>query len=68
MNDIMKIVQALEYSGILLKGVTTIIKKIKQVNKKTDFQECYQVLLLGNMFAGKGILSAGYENKKGNKI
>ena len=31
MNDIMKIVQALEYSNILLKGVT---KTIKNENKK----------------------------------
>ena len=37
MNDILKIVQALEYSGILLKGVTTTIKKMKQMNKKTHF-------------------------------
>ena len=37
MNEIMKIVQALEYSGILLNGVTTTVKKMKQMNKKTDF-------------------------------
>ena len=37
MNEIMKIVQALEYSGISLNGVTTTIKKMKQMNKKTDF-------------------------------
>ena len=36
MNDIMKIVQALENSNILLKGVTQTIKK-KQANKKDDF-------------------------------
>ena len=34
MNDIMKIVQALEDSNILLKGVT---KTMKQKNKKEDF-------------------------------
>ena len=34
MNDIMKIVQALEDSNILLIGVT---KKMKQKNKKEDF-------------------------------
>ena len=40
MNDIMKIVQALEHSNILLKGVTKIIKnEIKE--KKEDFQVCY---------------------------
>ena len=36
MNDIMKIVQALENSNILLKGVTQTTKK-KQANKKDDF-------------------------------
>ena len=36
MNDIVKIVQALEDSNILLKGVTKTVK-IKQKNKKVDF-------------------------------
>ena len=36
MNDIMKIVQGLEDSNILLKGVTKTIK-MKQKNKKEDF-------------------------------
>ena len=36
MNDIMKIVQALEKSNILLKGATKTIKMI-QKNKKEDF-------------------------------
>ena len=36
MNDIMKIVQALEDSNVLLKGVTKTIK-MKQKNKKEDF-------------------------------
>ena len=36
MNDIMKIIQALENSNILLKGVTKTIK-MKQKNKKEDF-------------------------------
>ena len=35
-NDIMKIVQVLEDSNILLKGVTKTIK-MKQKNKKEDF-------------------------------
>ena len=40
MNDIMKIVQALEDSNILMKGV---IKKLKtkQKNKKQYFYLCY---------------------------
>ena len=41
MNDIIKIVQALEDSNILLKGVTIKLKqiqlKMKQKNKKVDF-------------------------------
>ena len=36
MNDLMKIVQALEDSNILLKGVTKTIK-MKQKNKREDF-------------------------------
>ena len=39
LNDTMKIVQALEDSNILLKGVTKI--KTKQKNKKEDFYLCY---------------------------
>ena len=37
MNDIMKIVQALEDSNILLKGVTKTIKNETKKNKKEDF-------------------------------
>ena len=36
-NDIMKIVQALEDSNILLKGVTKTIENEKKKNKKEDF-------------------------------
>ena len=36
MNDIMKVIQALEDSNILIKGVTKTIKN-KQKNKKEDF-------------------------------
>ena len=36
MNDIIKIVQALEDSNILLKGVTKRLE-MKQKNKKQDF-------------------------------
>ena len=37
MNDIMKIVQALEDSNILLKGVMKTIKNETKKNKKEDF-------------------------------
>ena len=40
MNDIMKIVQALEDSNILLKGVTKTIKN-ETKEKKEDFGACY---------------------------
>ena len=40
MNDIMKIVQALEDSNILLKGVTKTIEKEKSKKKDWDFQCC----------------------------
>ena len=39
MNDIMKIVQTLEDSNTLLKGVTKQLK-MKQKNKKEDFLVC----------------------------
>ena len=39
MNGIMKIVQALEDSNILLKGITKTIKE--QNNKKEDLLVCY---------------------------
>ena len=61
MNDIIEIVQALEDSNILLKGVTkTIINKIKE--QKGEFL----IMLLGalaclleNKLAGKEIVRAG---------
>ena len=37
MNDIMKIVQALKDSNILLKGVTKSTKNETKKNKKEDF-------------------------------
>ena len=40
MNNIMKIVNSLEESGLLIKGVSETIKK-GQKNKKEDFAECY---------------------------
>ena len=40
MNDIMKIVQTLEDSNILLKGVTKTIKNAKK-NKKEAFYLCF---------------------------
>ena len=66
MNDIMKIVQALEDSNILLKGVTNTIK-----NKTKEQEGGFLSMLLGtlwtslwgNLSAGKGIARAGSGNK-----
>ena len=71
MNDMMKIVQALEDSSILLKGV---IKTIKNETKKQKGGFLSMLLgtlgasLLGNLLAGKGIARAGSGNKKGKGI
>ena len=62
MNDIMKFVQALEDSNILLKRATKTIKN------ETKEQKGFLGMLLGtsgvsllkNMFAGKRIVRAGY--------
>ena len=68
MNDIMKIIQALENSNILLKGVT---KTIKNETKKQRGRFLSMLLgtlgasLLGNLLTRKGILRAGSGNNKG---
>ena len=63
MNDIMEIIEALENSGILLKGVTKTIE-----NETKEQREGFLGLLLGTLGAsslgnlltgGKGILRAG---------
>ena len=71
MNDIMKIVQALEDSNILLKGVTKTIKN-ETKEQKGGFLSMllgtWGASLLGNLLTGKGILRAGTGNKKGKEI
>ena len=65
MNDIMKIVQALEDSNILLKGVTKTIKNETKEEKGGFLRMLLGILgasLLRNMLAGKGIVRAGYVN------
>ena len=62
MNDITKIVQALEYSNILLKRVTKRIKNETKEQKGGFLSMLLGTLgasLLGNMLAGKGIVRAG---------
>ena len=66
MNDIMKIVQALEDSNILLKGVTKTIKNETKEQKGGFLGMLLGTLgvsLLGNMLALKETLRAGYGNK-----
>ena len=70
-NEIMKIVQALEDSGILLKGVSETIK-----NETKSQSGGYLSMLLGtlastllsSMITGKGILRAGYGSKQGEEF
>ena len=61
MNGIMKIVQALEDSKILLKGVTKTIKN--ETKEQAGFLSIslgtLGASLLGNLLAGKGIVRDG---------
>ena len=68
MNDIIKIVQPLDDSNILLKGVTKTIKNETKEQKGGFLGMLLRTLgrsSLGNMLAGKGMLRAGYGNKEG---
>ena len=73
MNDIMKIVQALEDSNILLRGVTKTIENETKEQKGGFLSMLFGTLgasLLGNLLTGKGIVRAGsgYDSKKGKGI
>ena len=71
MNEIMEIVQALEDSKILLKGVTETIKNETKEQEGRFLSMLFGTLgaiLLGNLLAGKGIVRAGSANKKGKGI
>ena len=71
MNDIMKFVQTLEDSNILLKGVTKTIKNETKKQKGGFLSMLLGTLgasLLGNLLTGKGIVRAGTGNKKGKGI
>ena len=67
----MKIIQALEDSNILLKEVTKTTKNETKEQKGGFLSILLGTLgasLFGNLLAGKGIVRAGYENKKGKGI
>ena len=67
----LEIVKALEDSNILLKGVTKKIKNKTKEQKGGFLRMLLSTLgasLSGNMLAGKGIVRAGFGNKKGKGI
>ena len=71
MNDIMKIIQALENSNILIKGLTKTIKNETKEQKGAFLSMLLGFLgasLLGNLLTGKGILRADSGNKKEKEI
>ena len=70
-NDIMKIVQALEDSNILLKRVTKTIKDETKQQKGGFLSMLLGTLgasLLGNLLTAKGISRAGYRDPLQNKM
>ena len=70
-NDTIKIVQGLEDSNILLKGVTKTIKNGKKEQKGGFLSMLLGTsgaILIGNLLTGKGIVRAGSRNKKGKGI
>ena len=65
MNDIMKIVQSLEDSNVLLKGVTKTIENETKEQKGGSLSMLLGTLgasLLGNLLTGKEIERAGFGN------
>ena len=71
MNDIIKIIEALQDSNTLLKGVTKTIKNETKEQKGGFLSMLLGALgasLLGNLLTGKGILRIGSGNKKGKRI
>ena len=62
MNDIMKIIEALEHSGILLKGVTKTIENETKEQRGGLLSMLLGTLgatLLGNLLSGKGMMRPG---------
>ena len=71
MNDIIKIVQALEDSNILLKGVTDTVKNETKEQKGGFLSMLLGTLgagLLGSSLTGKGFVRADSGNNKGKGV
>ena len=71
MNDIIKTVQAIEDSNVLLKGVTKIIENETKEQKGGFLSMLLGTLgaiLWGKLLTGKGIVRAGSRNNKGKGI
>ena len=71
MNGIIKIVQVLKDSNILLKGVTETIKNETKEQKGGFLSMLLGTLgasLLGNLLTGKGVTRSGYGNNKGKGV
>ena len=71
MNEIMKIVQVLEHSNILFKGLTERVKNETKEQKGGFLRTLVDSLgsiLLGNSLSGKGIVRAGSGIKKEKEL
>ena len=71
MNDITKIVQALEDSNVLLKRVTETVKNETKEQEGGFLSMLLGTLgasLLGNLLTGKGFVRAGSGNNKGKGV
>ena len=67
MNDILKIIEALENSGILLKGVSKTIENETKEQRGGFLSMLIGTLgasLLGNLLTGKGMMRAGEGAKR----
>ena len=68
MNNIMKIIQAIEDSNILLKGATKTTKNETKEQKRGVLSMLLGTLgasLLGNVLTGRGVVRTSSGNKKG---
>ena len=69
--NVIKSVQALEDSNVLLKGVTETVKNKTKEQKGGFLSMLLGTLgasLLGNLLTGKGVIRAGSGNNKGKGV